>query len=533
MKKLLLLAISVCTHIVAFAQPEASISAKELEKKLEEGAFEISLYNTACYFALAGNKKLALNYLNKAIDDGFNNSKTMLEDSDLKSLHNEKDWTLLLQRIQERETTKTKENELFFNRPEFWDSKFFKTAYRDDLSEVEKVAGLSRFWSESKYNFVNFDLVPNVNIDSLYFEYLPKVKNTKSTLEYYKMLMEMCARLKDGHTNIIAPKELVEDVYARPLIRTRLIEDKVLILQSDPEMQNKGLKVGMEVLTINNMPVKEYAAKLITPYESASTPQDLAVRSFDYALLAGSVKQPIHLTLRDFKGSITDQTISRVSPSERSKKLGSAPVEYKILPGNVSYLAINSFATDTGSKVFKEKYPEISQSKALIIDLRNNGGGSSDWQILRYLIREPQLIHKMYTRQYNASFRAWGQLQGTWGNTNGIGPVKDQLFSKPVILLISARTFSAAEDFAAAFKSLKRGLIIGEPSGGSTGQPLGFQLPGGLSARVCTKRDQYPDGSDFVGKGIAPDIVVLPTVSDIRKGIDTQLGAALKELRKP
>ncbi|MCH5690677.1 S41 family peptidase [Niabella sp. W65] len=120
---------------------------------------------------------------------------------------------------------------------------------------------------------------------------------------------------------------------------------------------------------------------------------------------------------------------------------------------------------DTGSRVFKEKYPEISQSKALIIDLRNNGGGSSDWQILRYLIREPQLVHKMYTRQYTASFRAWGRLQDTWGNSNGIAPVKDQLFSKPVILLISARTFSAAEDFAAAFKSLNRGLIMGNLRG--------------------------------------------------------------------
>ncbi|MCH5690676.1 hypothetical protein LWM68_44490 [Niabella sp. W65] len=345
MKKFLLLVVPVLIYVAAFAQPQASISAKELEKKLEEGVFEISLYNTACYFALAGNKKLALNYLRKAIDDGFNSSKTMLEDSDLKSLHNEKDWALLLQKIQEREAMKTKENEQFFNKPDFWESRFFKTAYREDISEEEKVAGLSRFWSEAKYNFVNFDLIPGINIDSLYFEYLPKVKNTKSTLEYYRVLTEMCARLKDGHTNIIAPKELMEEVYARPLIRTRLIEDKVLIVQSDPEMQKKGLKVGMEVLTVNGLPVKEYAAKFITPYESASTSQDLVVRSFDYALLAGSVKQPVYLKLKDLKGNISDQTISRVSPSERSKKLGSAPVEYKILPGNVSYLAINSFAT--------------------------------------------------------------------------------------------------------------------------------------------------------------------------------------------
>ena len=529
MKKMLLISIPLLMNISLLAQMQVSASAKDLEKKLEEGAFEISHYNTACYFALAGNRKLALNYLKKAIADGFNSSKTMLEDADLVSLHNEKEWALLLQQVQGEEKSATG-NKMFFNEPGFWNSKFFKTPYRADISEEEKVAGLSKFWAEAKYNFVNFDLIPEIDIDSLYFEYLPKVKKTKSTLEYYKMLTEMCARLKDGHTNIMAPQELTEEVYARPLIRTRLIEDRVLIVQSDAEMHKMGVKAGMEIVTINHVPVKQYAAQFITPYESASTPQDLTVRSYDYALLAGPVKKPIHLQLKDGKGKLSAHTIYRVIPSERNKKLSFSPVEYKTLPGNISYLAINSFATDTGSRVFKEKYPEIYRSNALIIDLRNNGGGSSDWQILQYLITEPTMIHKMYTREYNASFRAWQKPQRVWANTNGIAPVKEQFFSKPVILLISARTFSAAEDFAAAFKSLKRGLIIGEPSGGSTGQPLAFQLPGGLSARVCTKRDQYPDGSDFVGKGITPDLIVLPTVNDVREGKDTQLDAALKQL---
>jgi C-terminal processing protease CtpA/Prc len=78
-----------------------------------------------------------------------------------------------------------------------------------------------------------------------------------------------------------------------------------------------------------------------------------------------------------------------------------------------------------------------------------------------------------------------------------------------------------------------RGKIAGEPTGGSTGQPLFFKLPGGGMARVCTKRDSYPDGRDFVGKGVQPQIIVHPTVSDVRAGRDPVLEAALRELRKP
>lgn len=41
-----------------------------------------------------------------------------------------------------------------------------------------------------------------------------------------------------------------------------------------------------------------------------------------------------------------------------------------------------------------------------------------------------------------------------------------------VVVLTSPRTYSAAEDFASAFDVMRRGLIVGEPTGGSTGQPL-------------------------------------------------------------
>jgi len=82
------------------------------------------------------------------------------------------------------------------------------------------------------------------------------------------------------------------------------------------------------------------------------------------------------------------------------------------------------------------------------------------------------------------------------------------------------------------FDAMKRGEIVGEPTGGSTGQPLMITLPGGGSARVCTKHDRYPDGKEFVGVGIQPAVVVHPTVEDFRAGRDTVLDAALREAQR-
>ncbi len=157
---------------------------------------------------------------------------------------------------------------------------------------------------------------------------------------------------------------------------------------------------------------------------------------------------------------------------------------------------------------------------------------TAETEILATLTREPFRRARWETMNYRPAFRAWRRAQTTYANdTNWRDPDGSRYFGKPVVLLTSPRTFSAAEDFAVAFDFMDRGLIIGEPTGGSTGQPLAFQFPGGLGGRVCTKRDRYPDGREFVGVGVLPDVVVQPTVADVRAGVDTVLEAALRELR--
>ena len=73
---------------------------------------------------------------------------------------------------------------------------------------------------------------------------------------------------------------------------------------------------------------------------------------------------------------------------------------------------------------------------------------------------------------------------------------------------------------------------MGENSFGSTGQPFIFDLPGGGSARVCTKKDTYPDGREFVGYGVKPDIEVKSTLNDYIQKKDPVLDRALLYLKQ-
>ena len=163
--------------------------------------------------------------------------------------------------------------------------------------------------------------------------------------------------------------------------------------------------------------------------------------------------------------------------------------------------------------------------------MRKNGGGSSNYgyDVLSRLTQEPFAVSSWKTMTYRPAFRAWGYPTDSYESTGNTAlPDPDQYYAGPVTVLSGTGTFSAAEDFLVAFDVMDRGPIIGQASGGSTGQPLGFYLPGGGVARVTTKRDTYPDGSDFVGAGVQPDILAPTTVKAFIEQRDLALEAAIR-----
>jgi len=476
-----------------------------------------------------GHKKAALDYLRKLMEDGDGTTVKMLnwwvDVNKMAVLREEQGFKDLVKKYEWEDR--------------LWSGAAFQTPYKENLSDDEKIAGLSLFWSRVKDNFVHFDHVPDLDWDKLYLATLPRVRETKSTLEYYQVLMEMCAQLKDGHTNVYPPKELQHEVYARPPVRTALIEDKVLIVEvRSASLREKGIRPGLEIVKIDGLPTREYAEKRVAPYACSSTKQDLQVRTFTYGLLSGAKDKPVELELSDEKGEKVTKTLARSGYTDVDK--GPPQAEFKVLRGNVGYLAVREFENDACLKCMEDNFDKIASTDALIVDVRDNGGGSSGfgYEILAYLTDKHIKLSAQAQRVYRSADQVWreGEQGGgvVWDRQPGTDWYfdKKKLYSKPVVVLTSARTFSAAEDFCVAFDYMKRGKIIGEPTGGSTGQPLGFALPGGGSARVCAKHDSYPDGKEFVGIGIQPQVLIRPTIADVRADKDTVLEGAIDHLLK-
>lgn len=432
-------------------------------------------------------------------------------------------------------------------------NKIYKPANGKSLTENERLFGFINFWTEVKYNFAFFDQVPNLDWQKVLMDYLPKVRKATSNLEYYRVLQEVCALLNDGHTNIYLPSELERNIGS-PAIRITFLDGQLFVTNSDRQLE-KTVPLGSQITEVNGIPVEEFIKKNIRPYISSST-EHIKRNMEAYQLLEGNRNDSVQIEIRTPENRLKQLSLSRES-SDIDWVVPAEPWELSSFKkmGEIAYVSLNSFDSSRIVEEFESYLDSIQYSKGLIIDLRKNGGGNSwnGYNILKYLTDDPIITSKWKTRDHRPAFKAWGAFVdeesenlGSWdletlsaykddywfeSGPDTISP-NDRLIKLPTIVLIGNNTASAAEDFLVAADPLKNFETMGDYTYGSTGQPMFLRLPGGGKARICTKRDTYPDGREFVGYGIQPDITVAKTLEDFLKGDDSVLGEALIRLSK-
>jgi C-terminal processing protease CtpA/Prc len=390
------------------------------------------------------------------------------------------------------------------------------------------MAGFSRLWSYIRYNFVYLDRRPELNWDGILEQYLPRIASAKDDFEYGRLLQQVVALLKDGHTGVYPTAVRPQDA---PLIVLEPIEGKPVATAVGRLPELSAIQPGMELIEIDGTPAATIIERDIDPYISASTLQDRQLR-WMRQLLQGPPGSLIRTKWLTTGGERVEVPLVRNGSRNRGalKMTSHLRFEYKDLAGNVAYIGLSDFANPAVVNDFEAAINQLRKAKAWIIDLRWNGGGSSliGYKILAHFIELPVEGSKASSRLYNPTVAAQGGLQ-SWHEweTDKIQPVTGPRYQGPVYVLTSANTCSAAEDFLIPLRMAKRITVVGEPTCGSTGQPLHFAIYG-ATARVCTKWDRFPDGTEFVGVGVVPDVKAARTKGDVASGRDAVLETAIK-----
>ncbi len=405
------------------------------------------------------------------------------------------------------------------------------------LNASEKAYVLSKFCTEVKYNFVHFNKL-KFDWDSLCKASLPLLTATKSDEEFIQELSRLCVQLQDGHTYIYPQNRPDnEEDWIRPFpMTTKRVGDQVFVTSvRNSAFAKQGVCYGCEILEIDGENVIEYANRHLRPYASSSTPQWSDHSPFmGFALTKAKGSKVSRILFRHPKGKTFTVESNRNIPWDLAP--AASPFELKILDNNIGLLTIKNFYENNYRAAFDTIYEEILKTEALIIDIRDNGGGNSSHAdyIIRHFSNKPVPLGRWSSRKYIAAHASWGYPQEWHIETSDpMEPIaKKTIYTKPVALLVNATTFSSAENFCVTFRGLKRGKIIGTPTGGSTGNPIQIDLGYGIGCGICTRNEWDVDGNEFIGIGILPDIEVKENADMFIKNKDIVVKTAVDELKR-
>ena len=178
----------------------------------------------------------------------------------------------------------------------------------------------------------------------------------------------------------------------------------------------------------------------------------------------------------------------------------------RLTDGRIGYLHIPSMSNRSVENFLVDLFAEGLGSDGMIIDVRNNGGGSTHDDIIRELGRP---VYMFSTDRYgNITFEPLGVWQ------------------KPLVLLINERCYSDAEIFPGGWKELGLGPVVGETTYGAVIGTSDVTLVDGTGFRIPGTGWFTLTGENLENGGVQPDIHVLELPADAGQNIDRQLDAA-------
>ena len=308
-----------------------------------------------------------------------------------------------------------------------------------------------------------------------------------------------------------------------------------------------GIKWGAEITSLDGKPIND-AVNAAVPWSSPfSNPIVKYLQQLSYALRFKLDKKQVEVKFKNLGGNeqtakldvVAEYDSFNASSFNAGQSPTALPVEFSVLPSGYGYIKINSFLDNDvlSIQVWERaiKYFKDNKVSAVILDMRNNGGGSG-WladQMAAYFFDKDTVVGN--TAYYNKGSGAFYMDPGDQANM--FPPRSDLQFSGPVAVLVGPSCASACEFFSYNMTINNRAAIVGQyPTEGAGGSVEDFMMPENISTQLTIGRAVDAQGNIHLeGKGVVPTTkvpVTLDTLKQESNGQDVVLDAAVAYLSK-
>jgi C-terminal peptidase prc len=343
--------------------------------------------------------------------------------------------------------------------------------------------------------------------------------------ELYAILRRMLGRLRDPHTRVFAPEDGTDwrvQHYVSVGLSVRELGGAFVVadVERDSQAAREGVRAGDELLSVEGEASAALFARRLAETASGDS------RAARLQAVAHMFDGPAGSTVGvDFRRAGESRVRAAGLRRESRTRLPTFDAKRE---GGVRLVRFNIFTPEVAAQFARSMRGELKGGRALVIDLRDNGGGEAEamadvasallpagLSLGRFTDRAGEVKLEPFTR--SALYSSAETLER---------------FRGPVVILTSARTASAAEVFAAAMRERGRALVVGEQTCGCV---LGIRrrhvLPDGGVLDISEMDYRTAAGSRLEGTGVRPDMEVAPTLEDLRRGRDRALTLALELLK--
>lgn len=201
----------------------------------------------------------------------------------------------------------------------------------------------------------------------------------------------------------------------------------------------------------------------------------------------------------------------------RGPSLGEANV------GGYGYVYLGSWKSPVDAPSLDLIMSRLRETPGLIIDVRTNAGGN-DATALSFVSRfTPRSLVASYVR--TRSGPSYDDLESPTARTvNARGPWQ---YTRPVVVIAGRGGFSATESFVAAMRMLPNVTVIGDTTGGASGNPATFALGNGWQFTVPQWIEYSPERQPIEGRGVPPHIMIPWNVAAYDSERDPLIDAAV------